>query len=368
MKATTGRQPASTVKHERYPTVNLKPTLNNLGLTLAALSIGLLSCADALAADENAEKAATAPVFARVGKDIITQRQFDSAYAAASRNRFYHGKPPDAEVAALQREIGDKLINDVLLLKEAKRLKLKHDPEEVKNKLEQIDKRNAGKAQWQQIRERALPVLATQIEDENLIKQLELRTRKVPEPNEKQLRAYYSAHPEKFTEPQQIRVSIILLGVDPGAPDFDAKHKLGEELVKKLREGADFAEMAAKYSTDAETVGQGGDMGYLHGGMLSELSELVASKLKPGEISDPVRLMEGIGIYKLTDRKDAKLNSFDAVKERATGLYMTEEGEKAWKSLITKLRKKTSIKADVSGRYLPLPGSPTAGKKNPAAK
>jgi len=348
--------------------VNLKPTLNHLGLALTALSIGLLSCVGALAADDSAEKEATAPVFAQVGKEIITQRQFDAAYAAASRNRFYHGKPPDAEVAALQREIGDKLINDVLLLKEAKRLKLKPDPEEVKKKLDQIDERNAGKAQWQRIRERALPVLTGQIEDENLIKQLEQRTRKVPAPSEKQLRAYYTAYPEKFTEPQQIRISIILLGVDPGAPDFDAKYKLGEDLVKKLREGADFAEMVTKYSTDAETVGQGGDMGYLHGGMLSELSEQVASKLKPGEISDPVRLMEGIGIYKLTDRKDAKLNSFDDVKERAAALYTTDEGEKAWKSLIAKLRKKTSIKADVSGRYLPLPGPSTADEKNPATK
>ena len=334
--------------------MNLKPTLNNIGLALTALSIGLLSCAGALAADANSEKNAAPPVFAQVGKVTITQRQFDSAYAAASRNRFYHGKPPEAEVAALQREIGEKLITDALLLTEAKRLKLKPDAAEVKQKLEKIDQRNSGIAQWKKIRDQALPVLAKQLEEESLRKQLEKRVRKVPAPNEKQLRAYYNAHPDKFTEPQQVRISIILLGVDPGAPDFDAKLKLGEELVKQLRAGADFAEMVTRYSTDSETVGQGGDMGYLHGGMLSELSEQVANKLKPGEISDPVRLMEGVGIYKLTDRKEPKLNSFDAVKERATALYMTDEGERAWKSLIAKLRKNTPVKVDES-RYLPLP-------------
>jgi parvulin-like peptidyl-prolyl isomerase len=359
MKATADRQPASTVQHERYPTVNLKPTFNNIGLALTALSIGLLSCAGALAADANSEKKAAPPVFAQVGKVTITQRQYDAAYAAASRNRFYHGKPPDAEVAALQREIGDKLITDVLLLTEAKRLKLKPDTEEVQRNLEKIERRNAGKAQWLKIRDRALPVLAKQLEEESMRHQLEKRVRKVPAPNERQLRAYYDAHPDKFTEPQQLRISIILLGVDPGAPDFDAKLKLGEDLVKQLRAGADFAEMVTRYSTDAQTVGQGGDMGYLHGGMLSELSEQVASKLKPGEISDPVRLMEGIGIYKLTDRKEPQLNSFDAVKERATALYMTDEGDRAWKALIAKLWKKTKIKVDES-RYLPLPNPANA--------
>jgi parvulin-like peptidyl-prolyl isomerase len=367
MKATTGRQPASTVQHERYPTVNLKPTLNNIGLALTALSIGLSACAEALAADASAEQKAAPPVFAQVGNATITQREFDSAYAAASRNRFYHGKPPDAEVAALQREIGEMLITNVLLLTEAKRLKLKPDAAEVKKRLEKVEQRNSGNAQWQNIRDRALPVLTKQIEDQNLISQLEQRVRKVPAPNEKQLRAYYDAHPEKFTEPQQIRISIILLGVDPGAPDFDAKRKLGEELVKQLREGADFAEMATRYSTDAETVGQGGDMGYLHGGMLSELSEQVAGKLKPGEISDPVTLMEGIGIYKLTERMEAKLNSFDEVKERATALYLKDEGERAWKSLIAKLKKKTPIKVDES-RYLPLPKPAETDARKPAAQ
>lgn len=350
--------------------MSLKPTLNNIGLALTALSIGVLSCAEALAADASASASATKnaapPVFAQVGKVIITQRQFDAAYADASRNRFYHGKPPEAEVAALQREIGNKLINDVLLLSEAKRLKLKPDAATVKLKLEKVENRNSGKAQWQRIRDRALPVLTRQFEEESLRSQLEQRVRKVPAPNEKQLRAYYNAHPEKFTEPQQVRISIILLGVDPGAPDFDTKYKLGEELVKQLREGADFAEMVTRYSTDAETVGQGGDMGYLHGGMLSELSEQVANRLKPGEISDPVRLMEGIGIYKLTERNEAKLNSFDAIKQRASTLYMTDEGERAWKALIVKLRKKTPVKVDES-RYLPLPKPAATNTKESVA-
>ena len=350
--------------------MNLNLTLSNIRLVLTVLSIFVLFGNNALAADKASAaisaESSNPPVFARVGKDIITQNQYDAAYAAASRNRFYHGKPPEAEVAALQREISDKLINDVLLLNEAKRLKLKPDNEEVKQKLEKYEQRNASNTQWQKIRDRALPVLTKRYQDESLRNQLEKQTRKVPSPNEKQLRAYYNAHPEKFTEPKQLRVSVILLSVDPGLPTWDATRKTAEDLVKQLREGADFAEMAKLRSGDAESAGQGGDMGYQHSGMMSEMSEQAVDKLKPGEISDPVNLMEGIAIFKLTERKDPVLKSLDEVKQRARELYLTDESERAWKSLVVQLRKKTSVTVDES-RFLPLPNSVTAAPTKPVA-
>ena len=352
--------------------MNQKLTLNNIRLALTALiTIGVLFGTEALAADASAPNSSavssTSPVFARVGKIVITQRDFDNAYASASRDRFYHGKPPEAEVAALQREISDKLVTNALLLNEAKRIKLKPDAAVVKQNLETYDQRNSGSEQWQKIRDRALPLLTKRYQEENLLRQLEQRVRKVRPPNEKQLRAYYNAHPEKFTEPEQLRVSVILLSIDPGLPIWDATRKKAEDIVKQLREGADFAEMAKLYSGDKETVDQGGDMGYMHGGMMSEMSQQVVDKLKPGEISDPVGLMEGIAIFKLTDRKEAKLNSFDAAKERAGELYLTEEGERAWKSLIAKLRKKTPVKVDES-RFLPLPKPAEKATTKPVAQ
>ncbi|MFZ2541187.1 MAG: peptidylprolyl isomerase, partial [Gallionella sp.] len=186
--------------------------------------------------------------------------------------------------------------------------------------------------------------------------QLEQRVRNVPAPSKKKLRAYYTANPSKFTEPEQLRVSIIQLRVDPSAPDFDAARLKAEELIKQLHAGADFAELATLYSGDAESAEQGGDMGYLHSGMLNGLAQEVVNKLKPGEISDPVGMMEGITIFKLVDRIEAKLNSFEEVEQRARELYLTDEGERAWNSLIAKLKKKTPAKVDES-RYLPLPAA-----------
>lgn len=335
-------------------------------LALVFLSITAILGCNALAAETtSAGDSATGskqPIFAQVGETTITMSEFNSTYASTARGRFYHGKPPEAEVAALQREIGDKLVTEALLVIEAKRLKLKPNSEKVKQQVEQYDQRYSSDKGWQEVRDRALPILTKRYEEADLRDQLEQQVRKIPAPNEKQLKKYYNDHPEKFTEPEQIRVSVNLLKVDPAVPTWDATRKKAEELVKQLRDGADFAELVKLHSGDTDTIKQGGDMGYLHGGMLSPMSHKHIDKLKPGEVSDPVGLMEGIAIFKLTDRKAAKLNDFETVKERASELYVTESSDRAWKTLLAQLKKNTPITVDES-HYLPLPA---AASKAPA--
>jgi hypothetical protein len=88
--------------------------------------------------------------------------------------------------------------------------------------------------------------------------------------NDQELRDRYEKNKESFEE---VRVSHILIRTEnatfkpddpshPGLPDADARKKL-EEIRKQILAGADFAEMAKKYSEDAATVASGGDMGVI---------------------------------------------------------------------------------------------------------
>lgn len=330
---------------------NIKPALLML---LAGLVFGApVAADDAVPAGSAAEAPA---VFARVGDAVITQQEYAGAFAAAVRGKFYHGRPPEAEVAAFQREVGDKLVVNALLLAEAKRRGLEPDHAAITQRLEQHEQQNRDNKQWQETRSQWLPILTGRLQDESLVGKLEHAVRDVPPPDEKQLREYYAAHPDKFTEPEQLRVSIILLGVDPSSntDTWNKAREQAEELVKQLRAGADFAELARKHSTEADSVEQGGDMGYLHGGMLPEAAQEAVDKLQPGETSDPVRLLEGIVIIRPTDRKPAKLSEFDVVKARAGDLWLKDESERVWKALIAELREKTPITVDES-RFLPMP-------------
>lgn len=139
--------------------------------------------------------------------------------------------------------------------------------------------------------------------------------------------------------------------------------KEADTMVKQLRGKGNFADMARLRSGD-ESAEKGGDMGYVHRGMMPAAAQEAVDKLKPGEISDAIRLLEGIAIIRLDERKTAKLVSFEQARERAAGLWEREESERAWKGLIERLRAQTPIKIDES-QYLPLKpaASPAATAK-----
>lgn len=327
----------------------------NIKLALTALLTGILLGAGAFAADAP-QPGATPPsaVFAKVGDTIILQQDFDAALAVATRKKFYHGKAPEGGVAALQREVGDALVTNALLLREAKRRGLKPDDAVIRQTIQQYEQRYRDSKQWQQTRAQLVPSLTQRLQEENLLNKLENTVRNVPPPDVQQIRGYYAAHPDKFTEPEQLRLAVILLKVDPSSPPivWEKANEEAQELVKRLRAGADFAALARMRSGD-ESTEKGGDLGYLHHGMLPEAAQHAVDKIKPGDTADPVRLLEGVAIFRLYERKSPKLNDFEAVKERSRDLWLREQGETAWNALIARLKKETPVRVDES-RYLPL--------------
>ena len=305
-------------------------------------------------------KKAPSSGFATVGNTVITWQEYQNAYTNESNNKFYHAKPNENELAAFQRQVGDKLVNDALLVQEAKRRKLQPDNEAVNQELQKYEQRFVNDPNWPAARPRVLPIITQRLQNENIRNQLEKLVRDVPAPTEKQLREYYGTHPEKFTAPPQPRISVILIRLDPSSSEEEWQKATEEAqgLVKRARAGEDFAALARDYSGDV-TAEDGGDMGYLHTGMLPGLPEDIVSKLHPGETSEPVRLLEGVAIFRLTDRIQAKISNFEDSQERVSELLRKEQSDLAWDSLIAKLKKKTPIHVNES-RFLPLP--PAGGK------
>lgn len=343
--------------------------VHEINLTLALLLGGMLLCAEAIAAKPVAQGATTkaAAPFARVGNVVITWQDYGNAYTSESNNKFYHAKPTEDELASFQRQVADKLVANALLVQEAKRLNLKPDSAAVNQALQKYEQRFANDPKWPEARKRVLPKITKNLQDENIRSQLENLVRNVPPPSMKQLRKYYDAHPDKFTSPPQPRISVILLRVDPSSSEEDWSKAMeeGEGLVKRIRAGEDFAALARDYSGDV-TAEDGGDMGYLHTGMLPGLPEETVSKLQPGETANPIKLLEGVAIFRLTDRTQPAANSFETSQDRVRELWLSEESDNAWKSLLAKLRKKTPVHVDES-RFLPLSATASKPAKNDGA-
>lgn len=314
------------------------------GYRVAFVLIAALA-AGAAGADERAAviDAAAAP-FAIVGGEAIPMEVYQSALHEGARRRFFHGAPSPEQWAAYRREVAQELIDRVLLRQEAKRRGLTVDEAAVVARLAQFEERFRVSPQWQAERAQALPRLRVRLEEDSLLERLEAEVRRGPEPGAEEVRKYYQAHPDKFTAPERLRVSLILLRVEPSAPAaaWKAAEEEAARLMERLRQGADFADLARLHSGDA-SAGKGGDLGYVHKGMLAREAQQVLDGLKPGDISAPLLLLRGVAILRLDERVPPALGGFDVSRQRARDLLAREQGGMAWQALVERLRGNTPV-------------------------
>ncbi len=279
------------------------------------------------------------------------------AVTQAARQKFYHRTPDGDKLLELQREVADSLINRQLLLAESKRRGISPDRQGVQKQIDAYEERYRESPQWTSNRAQLLPSLKAEIELRSVLENLEKQVRATPDPTNLQLRDYYNSHQDLFTQPEQMRLSMILLKVDPSAPRI-AWDKAGDEartILKRLKDGMEFAQAAGLHSADVSAQ-KGGDMGYVHRGMLPANAQEAIDKLQAGMLTDAVTLLEGVALFRLEDRKQAQLRRFEDVSVRAADLWRREQSEIKWKKFIAALRKAALIRIDVT-RYPALGAS-----------
>lgn len=339
----------------KIPSRMLSRVLSASLLTCVA-QVGLAADAGAPAPGQPSASAPAAhhsspPFLAVVGDKVISSAEFEFAATEAARQKFYHGKPPEGAVEQLQREVADKLIHRILLLEEVARRGVKPDTKAVDAKLAEYERRYSTSARWQQERDQILPGLRERLEQDSALEALEAKIRKLPPPAEDKVRAYYKANPEKFTEPEKMRLSMILLRVDPSSTTavWQAAEAEAAAILKRAEAGADFAELARMHSAD-ESAAKGGDLGYLHRGMLPDGIQDKIDGMKPGQLSAPTRILQGYALFRFEALQPAKHHDFATVRQRASDLLARDQAEQAWNGFVAGLRKKAKIQMNTQ-RY-----------------
>jgi len=155
------------------------------------------------------------------------------------------------------------------------------------------------------------------------------------------LREYYQDHIADYEVGEQRRVRHILVQVPSDATEEEIKK--AEEKIKgiqkKLKEGADFAELAREFSDDSFSAKEGGDLGYFtRSQMLPSFSEAAFSLRNVGEISEVVRTPLGYHLIKLTGIKPPYTRPFEEVEPQLRERLIGEESEKLAKTEAEKLR------------------------------
>jgi len=160
---------------------------------------------------------------------------------------------------------------------------------------------------------------------------------------EKDLKEYYEKNRYKFKRPEKIKVRIIYVRNDPTDPKGREKAlKRAKEALEKIKGGEDFADVASKYSNAMSRI-KGGDMGFVHKGMLDEPIEKVAYSLKKGEVSDIVETAKGFYIVKLEDISPAVQLSFDEIKDRLKKELKAKNENRNLERILEKMRKNAEI-------------------------
>lgn len=291
-----------------------------------------------------AAEALTDAEFAVVNDEKISAQDYYNAFKEGIRDTFYHGKVTEKEMKEFRDSVVQKLIDETLLLQEAKRRHITPNSKQVEKKIKLKTTKYRKQKDWEESKGAIIASMRPEIEKDNVIEQLRQQIKDVPEPSIEQVKQYYQEHSDKFTAPEKWNVSIILLKVEPSSPGDVWKETMGfgEELVEKLRNGENFEELARIHSGDDSAI-NGGNMGYIHTGMLSKPAQNVLNTMEVGQISEPVMLLKGVAIFRLNGIQGDRLNPFDSVKGRAKDLVTRQLGDEAWKNLIIKLRENSNI-------------------------
>jgi len=151
-----------------------------------------------------------------------------------------------------------------------------------------------------------------------------------------ELRAFYEEQkaksPESFSQPEQRRVSHILLQVSDAKDDPAVKAK-AEELLKRAQGGEDFAKLAKQFSQDPGSAQQGGDLGWSERKVWVAAFADAAFSMKVGEIKGPVKTQFGYHVLKLDGIRDASVKTFEQSRPDLETEYRRSEAERKFGAL-----------------------------------
>jgi peptidyl-prolyl cis-trans isomerase D len=191
------------------------------------------------------------------------------------------------------------------------------------------------------------------------------------QPTDADLLRVYNENKDSYRVPERVNVRHILLKTNEKDPKSDAAVKAkADDLVKQLRGGANFADMAKKYSEDPGSAAKGGEYdGVVHGQMVPEFDK-AAFSLKVGDISEPIKTTYGYHILQVLKHEQAQLKPFDEVKPQLAAEYkkqrvndmMQQLSDKVQAALTKDPQHPEKVAADLGVQYVKAdhvgPGDP----------
>lgn len=270
-------------------------------------------------------------IVAIVNDDVITQNEL------AERTRIVVGQlkraggqlpPPDA----LQRQVLERMINDLVQVQLAKETGVKIDDATVEKTVQRIaDDNNLSMTAFRQALERD-GIRYTRFREDmrNELTLSRLREREVENAvvvTDAEVETELARAGKERGGNTEFQLQHILVGVPQQATpeQIEGRRRRALQALSELRKGATFAEISATYS-DAPDALQGGNLGWRAAGRLPALFLEALDKMKPGEVSDILRSPSGFHIVRLLEKRDKEKSPAVAQTHARHILVRTKEG------------------------------------------
>jgi len=178
-------------------------------------------------------------------------------------------------------------------------------------------------------------------------------------PTDAEIQAYYAQHQSEYAVPEEVQTRHILITVPKGADaktDAAAKAK-AQDILKQIKSGGNFADLAKKNSDDPGSKDQGGELPMMPTSGLDPAYGKAAMALNPGQTSDLVRSTFGYHIIQ-TEKKDvAHSKPLAEVKDQIVKSLTQEKmgaTETAFANKLAGDAKKNGMQATADASHLKL--------------
>jgi peptidyl-prolyl cis-trans isomerase SurA len=247
-------------------------------------------------------------IVAVVNDDVIVRSELQHEIELTVPQLQERGTEPPPQ-PVLEKQVLERLILERLQQQEAKRLGVTVDDAALTQAMTNIAARNgmtledlqaaleAGGIRFDDFREETrMQMLTSRVQAQEVLRNIEVSDQEVDRFLEKEAGSLVARN--------EVRLSHILIAVSETASseDIEAARRKAQDLVGKLRAGADFADIAVRYSDGRQAL-EGGDLGWFTMGEVPTLVQDLAQTMAKGEVSDPLRSPSGFHIIKLTDLK-----------------------------------------------------------------
>jgi len=172
------------------------------------------------------------------------------------------------------------------------------------------------------------------------------------------VKKYYEDNKKKFIRPEAFRTRHILAAIFPpdmikSTPVAELQNKREElarkaeeridAIIKELKEGANFEELAKTKSDDEASRENGGDLDVIYKGVFDPSFDEAVSKLNPGEITGKVETRFGFHVIKLIEKQPSEQAPFDELEPAIQKHLFMEEAKKLVEVYIADLKKQATI-------------------------